>query len=600
MPTYPTGRNATGISGQTQLLVRIGRGIAARTVTVPLPADAQLVWSAPGGDDTATMTIPWADRGIARPDAFAVNMPVRVEDRRTGEILWQGRIADSGFTGDRSGQEFHLAAVGSGRDLDHIGTIKNYMDRDLSRLTDLHTYKNADISSGDGTGFVASAFDALGIAPDAYIELPIPEGATLHQNIDMRASYVIGLYTAHDMGAEDTGFTSTGIGAVVPEVHGIRFSYMLAHTSIGNTVELLAGSAVSGSTITIYTSTWDVTTQVDVSGRQGSSASWTRTDIKYGTIRWQRTGASTTETGQDGWLRVANLQVVGKRYDRYGNDWTASNGVEALHPYAIFEDILGTVLAARVDPGVITTDTVLIDQASWWKATPVTEILNAAAEWNSSAWWGVWAPANPDSLPRLDYRSWGTVPRYVLDDYAEVQLGGGGETWANSALVTYLRGNSVPSTLRTSISVPVLTRVFGTTTRDAEIDLTDRGPLSKASAITLAQAALADLTLDKVSGSAKVSGPLLDDLTGKIAQPWELRPGWPVLVGQLPEQYAATGTAPVYDDEASFRLTKVTYSAGDNSANLELDGGERKLWKAPGTTPKFRFIPQAARRVPHR
>src|SRR4051794_21203342 len=118
MPTTTLGRNATGLRGTTNLMVRIGRGVAVRPVSVPLPDDAEITWTAPGGDDTLTCTIPWPDRGIARPDALVQNMPVRVEDRRTGEIIWQGRVADPGFTGDRGRQEFRISAVGSSHDLD--------------------------------------------------------------------------------------------------------------------------------------------------------------------------------------------------------------------------------------------------------------------------------------------------------------------------------------------------------------------------------------------------------------------------------------------------------------------------------------------------
>jgi hypothetical protein len=68
----------------------------------------------------------------------------------------------------------------------------------------------------------------------------------------------------------------------------------------------------------------------------------------------------------------------------------------------------------------------------------------------------VWAPANPDALPRLDYRSWNVSPRYTLDDTAQISYAGGGEEWANSALVTYLRGNGVPTTTRATVTVPAI------------------------------------------------------------------------------------------------------------------------------------------------
>jgi hypothetical protein len=600
MPAGALGRNATGLRGASNLMVRIGRGVAARSVSVPLPADAQITWTAPGGDDTLTCTIPWPDRGIARPDAFTHNMPVRVEDRRTGEIIWQGRVSDPGFSGDRHSQEFRLSAVGSGRDLDSISVLKNYVDRDLSHWVDLHTWPSGDLNTQDASsGFIANFFDSLSIAPEGMLEFPWPNGTTQKTNDFQRMVYMVGFNAAKDLLTDDLSSHSTGPTSVVPEIHGIRFSWM-SNFANANQVGLLAGSGVAGSTITLYTAAFTTGVQQDVSARDTLST-WTRTDIKFLYLSQSRTGANVTSTG-DAWVRFANIHVIGKRYSRYGVDQTESSGIEALKPYLIVEDLLGTVLNGKFDPGQIYTDNVLIDQASWWSATPVSDILAAANEWNGDAWWGVWAPANPDALPRLDYRYWNVSPRYTLDDTAQVTLQGGGEEWANSALVTYMRGNGVQTTTRATVTVPAIRRVFGSSgvgtlainTRDLSLDLSDRGPMTRAKAVELAGQMLYASATDKASGSAVVTGPIIDDSTGRIVQPWEIRPGWPILVGSTPNQFTS-GTPLTYDGESTFRLTKVTYSAQDDTATLELDGGARHLFKGSGAGPRFHFTSWAAR-----
>jgi mannan endo-1,4-beta-mannosidase len=599
----PFGRNAVGLRGVTSLLVRIGRGVASRAVTVPLPDDAEITWAAPGGDDTFSCTIDWPDRGIARPDAFTQNMPVRVEDRRTGEVIWQGRIADPGFSGDRSRQQFHLNAVGSGHDLDMISVVKNYVDRDPEHWFDTGNWPSGVASRGDGTGFIPSVHDSLQIEPEYYIELPWPTGTFMASGAVQAVSYWVGLFTGRDLLAADGSASSYGTAARVPEVHGIRYSWITSFAN-ANDVRLIGASPDTGSSVQLLTQAWTTGGQNHVSVRDGLAA-WTRDDFTHFQIDNVRTGGNITSSGGDGYLRIANIHVIGKRYNRYGVDVSGVR-IEALAPYEIFEDMLGTILNGRFDPGTITPDgSILIDQAAWWEATPVSDILDAAKGWNNDAWWGVWAPANPDALPRLDYRAWNVGARYTLDDTANVSLAGGAEGWANSALITYLRGSGVPTTTRGTVTVPAISRIFGSSgvgtlavrTRDLSIDLTDRGAMTRAKALEVAGQMLHASATDRLSGSTTVRAPIIDDSTGRLVQPWEIRPGWPIIVGSTPNQFTS-GSPTRFDGESTFRLTKVSYRASDDTATLELDGGTRRLVRGgPASTPaKYSYVRWANRR----
>jgi hypothetical protein len=418
------------------------------------------------------------------------------------------------------------------------------------------------------------------------LEFPWPNGTTQKTNDFQRMIYMVGFNAAKDLLTDDLSSHSTGPTSVVPEIHGIRFSWM-SNFANANQVGLLAGSGVAGSTITLYTAAFTTGVQQDVSARDTLST-WTRTDIKFLYLSQSRTGANVTSTG-DAWVRFANIHVIGKRYSRYGVDQTESSGIEALKPYLIVEDLLGTVLNGKFDPGQIYTDNVLIDQASWWSATPVSDILAAANEWNGDAWWGVWAPANPDALPRLDYRYWNVSPRYTLDDTAQSlaagRRGGMGELGARHVHARKRRADDDPRDGH-GAGDPARVRLVrvGTlaiNTRDLSLDLSDRGPMTRAKAVELAGQMLFASATDKASGSAVVTGPILDDSTGRIVQPWEIRPGWPILVGSTPNQFTS-GTPLTYDGESTFRLTKVTYSAQDDTATLELDGGARHLFKGAG------------------
>lgn len=605
MPTTTLGRNATGLRGVSNLMVRIGRGVAVRPVSVPLPDDAQITWTAPGGDDTLTCTIPWPDRGIARPDALVQNMPVRVEDRRTGEIIWQGRIADPGFTGDRARQEFRISAVGSAHDLDMISVVKLYVDRDPARWVNMHTFPAADVTTGDGTGFIASIYDALQIPSEYYIEMPWPQGVTMASGAKHQISYLTGFYAAIDMLTADSSSASAGPAYAVPEVHGLRFSW-ITNLALADTVSVVGGGPDSGSSVTLYTASWTAGGQHDVDLRAASvGATWSRDDFTYFSIFHTRTGATAT-AGVDQQVRIANIQVIGKRYNRYGVNITDSRN-EYLSPYEIYEDMLGTVLNGRFEPGTIFGDTsVLIDHFTYWEPTSVADILAAADEWNPDTWWGVWAPSSPGGLPRLEYRSWNQAPRYTLDDTAHVDLAGGAETWANSALITYLRGNGTPTLTRATINVPLITRLFGSTgadttatrTRDMSVDITDRGPMVRQKAVEIVKAMLGAAATEKASGSTVIRAPMMDNATGRLVQPWEIRPGWPIWLGATPNQFNSGAAGPVYDGESTFRLSKVTYQAGDDSATLEFDGGHRRISRGRASSPaaKFARTPWADRR----
>jgi hypothetical protein len=605
MPTTTLGRNATGLRGRNNLVVRIGRGFTPRSVSFPMPDDGEIVWSVPGGDDTFSCTVPWPDRGIARPEAFTQNQPVRVEDRRTGEIIWQGRLADPGFTGDRAQQDFRLNAAGSVHDLDMMSVVKLYVDRDPDHWFDLHTWPSGLLNKGDGTGFIASVHDSLQIPPEYYLEMPWPANTFQATGANQSMAYLIGLYAAQDLQTADGSVASLGPFGGMPEVHGIRFSWISSFAN-ANDMKVDGASPDAGSTTTLFSTPWTTGGQHDVSIRDGLSA-WTRNDFTFFYIRQDRTGGNITSSGGDGYIRFSNIHVLGKRYDRYSNDVTGVR-LEALAPYEVFEDMLGTVLNNKFDAGYIFKDTsVLIDHFTYWNPSPVSAILDDADAWNNDTWWGVWAPANQGSRPRLEYRSWNVLPRYTLNDTAHVELAGGAEQWANSALVTYLRGNGVPTVTRVTITVPQISRVFGSTgagtlaknTRDLSVDLTDRGSLTRAKAVDIVGAMLYASATDRESGSAVVSGPIMDETQGRLVQPWEIRPGWPIRVESTPNGYTAGvgGANAVYDGESTFRLTKVTYRVGDDTAALEFDGGSRRLYKgrAHRQAPKYTYTRWAQR-----
>src|SRR3954471_775420 len=183
----------TALEPTAVLQVQIGRGVATRSVSVPAPPDLDMTWIIPGGDDTCTFTLPAAGggRAAARPDALTQGMPVRVVDRRTGEILWAGRVVDPGMRRSGADQGFRVNAVGSRQDLDRNITIKSYIDRDVGdSFKEGGFYRQGSVNVGDGSGFSYNANDVLQMIPTGNLEFSLPQGSVLANNSVEAASYL--------------------------------------------------------------------------------------------------------------------------------------------------------------------------------------------------------------------------------------------------------------------------------------------------------------------------------------------------------------------------------------------------------------------------
>lgn len=575
-----TGRNMTALEPTSALQVQIGRGVATRSISMPAPDDLEMSWAVPGGDDTCsfTLTATGGGQAMARPDALTQGMPVRVVDRRTGEILWAGRVVDPGMRQDGAQRGFRVNAVGSRQDLERIVTLKSYIDRDVGEgFKEQGFYRQGSVNVGDGSGFTANVVDALNIAPTGNLEFSLPQGSTVASGSLEAASYLKGLGAV------------LGLPNEAPDLYYIAWSEKASVASFIN-FEVLLGTRTHGNLL-LYSLQWN-TPQVDNAAKEGVGG-WTADDGYYYTLRWNRGANGAGTQVADQWMKVANVITVNKRYDRYGVQWTATSTVDltSLYPYQVVEDMLGTMLPPRFAAGDITrSSTGNIDQASWYKGISARDLLDYVNGYDSDSYWAVWAPATPDGLPRLDWKKWGTTSRYVLDQSVDYELAGGADQWANSALVVWQRGGTgIPQSTRAYVDVAAINRFYGPGYRSIAVDLTDRGVMDGPAARTIGEQELAALTVDRNSGQVTIRGPIMDDWRGRLVQPWEIRPGSPLQLTAAPQQHTA-GLPLAYDGETVFRLSGVKYSASSNTATLDLDGGHRALFKAPRRA-KPRIIP---------
>lgn len=571
------GRNV-GVRGRSTLVLQIGRGVAVRPVTVPCPPDLRMSWSAPGGDDTLTCTIPWPERSLARPDAFTKGMPVRVTDRRHGEILWSGRLADPGTSGHGNDMEFRLAAVGWGRDFEGIWTVKNYIDRDATNMRWQADFPAGGANVGDGEGFVAHLDDPSDVVPVTFVELSVPNGADVATGAESTMEYL------------SPRFANPPIDPVpqFPYIDSIALSWIAYANTNNFNFRVYIANSPGGLITQVQSSTWITGgVQSNFVWSDGVGA-WTATNARLFYAGWYRNGPTYTQTVPDNYLRLSNMIQIGRRYDRYGDRTTplSAPNVLTVKPRDVVEDLLGTVLSGRISPGTVSTaSSNLVQQACWYDGANVATMLDAMVEVDAGFWWAVWSPDNPNGLPRLDWRPWNVTPRYTVDAMHPVSLDGGGEQMANRCLVTYLHPNGTTrATFATALSVPAVTRVYtgaarGSGYRDMNLNLIDRGGMARETAEALGQQALIDQAVSTSAGSAQVTSVILDAASGRLVQPWEIRPGWPVRLGATPQRYDGSNGAPATPNgETVFRLTSVTYSAASDEAELQLDGGRRSVF----------------------
>jgi hypothetical protein len=197
-------------------------------------------------------------------------------------------------------------------------------------------------------------------------------------------------------------------------------------------------------------------------------------------------------------------------------------------------------------------------------------------------WWQV-LERGTSGLPRFQVGRWNGPARYVIaPGDADVDLSGGADDIANRALVRYV-GTTFGSTKTTWIA-EVRANVRGLAeagvVRTMMVDLTGEGLMSTTDARLRGVAALRESALSRTSGRVVVKRPIYDRIDGRMVEPWEIKPGSPVVVCDAPLSFGRSTslTESVGADGVSvFRCRGVAYDTSSNSATLTLDGGARSV-----------------------
>lgn len=541
-----------------RLIVRVEPRLGP-TLTVPCPADLRFSAVIPGGYDQLTGTIPWP-RGTQPPGQLTGMAVVQAVDVLTGQVVWHGRIDDPGRQVRPVRDGYQVSASGERVAVDRVQLAYALVDRDPASWVHAGDLPSGQATKGtDSGGLAASSLDWADDAPTSYLETSVAKD------------------TAWTAGMTSTWQYLPAVHSEGPGVVQVTGSTKVADASLGGSwvTRVLVGPTVDGA-VQVHQHTCS-TTQVDWAAVEGG-AGWASTlDARAVLVRSVYTGAGATPT-VDMWHRTANVAVHGVRYDRWGATVDPDPGDPAVFELTaadIHHDLIGRALMDVVEVAAILEEPpARVEQAAWWRGVSAAEVLSFIATFAPHTWWAVWEPGE-SGRPRYEFSSWLTPVRWVIPPgFGAVDLAGGADDLADEALVTYLAAQDVPATVR--VAVPVALLDAESVTRTVRVDLTDRGPITRDRAVELGENALAARAVRKPGGKVRISEPILDQATGRVVDPWEVRPGGLVHVMDAADR-VSPDRPDVPDGVSVYRVTATSFDAGSGSVELSLDGGSRTL-----------------------
>jgi hypothetical protein len=503
-------------------------------------ADLSFRSSIPGGFASLTMSL---NRPLdLAPDEIEYFGSVYVYDARNGRTIWEGRMEDPGRgTGDL-GEVFSLTAVGSrAHTKDRVFPVI-YVDRSLDR------WRRSRYT------FNGSAQTQIGeIDEDTpAIVMSATEGATITTawaaDMIYRSIYWCGQLVAR-----------------------IRADHIGDGTSSNYHAAMFARTG-SGSATFSDQNNWAVTQQT--LGANINTVGWDQT-TNVVSFRIQRDNSNTV-ADQFTTVYFYNVVVraVIKKLDGTDNLSAVGYNVNNIDPNEVVTDLLGRVLN-KFDAinATIVGSGIDIDQLAYPDGTTADAILEELQLYDPGFYWAAWESNPANGLARFEYVPWPSIVRYDATTEDGFDSPASGSDLYNRVRVRWLDpGYFIRHTVRTQ-TVQELTDAG--LTREAYIDISDEmgAPLM---AQYIGDNFLLEHRFPPNAGTLRIGRPIVDNLTGRVVQPWEILPGHLIRVrGVQPRVDALNPTA--RDGVTVFRVISVDFSTADGTATLELDSYVRTI-----------------------
>ena len=291
-----------------ELLLRLSPAAGGQAITLPCPDDLRFDRNAPGGHKTLSCTISW-DR--SKPDHPALSPLATVEliDRRSGTVVWWGRIADPGLS-SHPGRPvtYSVTAEGGQSLLDGWRAIYALVDRDPDRWAPIKEISGVDQNIGTSDSFTAHPSDYIARTGGWSAEALFGQGV------------VINGYNGQTWEYSVTG------DATAPDYSGIVriWGSMRVNSPSAAVTGFISTFPDSGLLSRRAESTWAAAgTQWNFNVGAGTSGWQSDGNVGVAYLGWQYLGSGFTFTTTV-WQRIGNVAVICRRFTAGGVEFDAA------------------------------------------------------------------------------------------------------------------------------------------------------------------------------------------------------------------------------------------------------------------------------------
>lgn len=510
-------------------------------------ADLAFGATSPGGFDTATLSLHRPLRFM--PQEIAQFGRLYVYDARNGATVWEGRLQDPGRSAGDDGETYALAAVGGQAHLSDDTRMLFYVDTETNR------WDKADNTTP------ASQVEQVGDFNDTgtpVMILRIPQGTSVNPTDPSK------VVSAH-----------RGIAEAGQKIARLSYNYDCGLTAATITHSMYAATAGVG--------TADVAVNTTFSTASSQAVVVIGTDWTAGRnrpiIRFHYTGAAGNVSADTWWLLISGVNLLATRYDKSGNELltAASYPLDTVYAHEVVEDLLGRILSATVDGAnaSIFSTSYLIEHLCYPDGVTPAAVLEDLIKFEQGYTYHLWETNPANDKFRFEWVPWPTTVRYEADVIDGFNSPSSGNTVYNKIAVRYKNRGTTHIRI-SSQSVPSLTAAGFD--RTAFLDLGDEASTST-NAGQVGDQYMTEHRYPVNQGSLTIRTQILDTLTGRMVQPWEIRPGNLIRVRGV-ESYPGALNSDGRDGLTIFKIAATSYSTSEAAATLDLDSYSPSVTRA--------------------
>lgn len=514
--------------------------------------DVRDVWfrsTSPGGFASVSISL---DRPLKiAPDDLMYFGRLVIADGRTGEVVCEGRIEDLGRGSGTDGEVWEVTAMGPAAHVNDRTLPLIYIDRSIDRWVRspaskqyVETNVNSEVEASPG--FRIQLFRASVVPTGDH-------GGWEYRAIRDASQKLALLGYEYDMGVTATD-------------HRLR-----TYVDGGGTTQIVdLGFNIAGSTLA------RVVITDFVNGRNLIRVAYTRNT------------SSITIADDVTWLMIANPYVRAILYSASGTERTTGyTGAAYVTASEVVNDLLGRVLTQFDGASAsVASTSYQIQQLAYPDGVAPRKVLEDLLLLEPSYTWHAWE-RQANGKYRFEWVAWPSTVRYEADVKDGFDSPGSASGVYDRVTVRYLDNTKAVKTTTRTQAVTELTSAG--IVRQGFVDLGDEVG-SATDADRAGDKWLVEHSTPPNSGRLTVARPIMDFQTGRVVQPWEIKPGNLIRVrGVLPRVDALNSTR---DGVTIFRIVSVEYRAQDAAAVLELDSYSRSVTQGlasawQGTSPTF-------------